>query len=132
MSSVSWRSKVLFEGLMEKIPNKLYYKIGEVAKITKVQPYVLRYWESEFSLIKPKKTLSKQRIYSRRDLEHILQIKRLLHKERFTLEGAKKKLREMNAEKDNQPGLDFPSQSGKTDLLKIKKELKHIKKLLTF
>ena len=117
---------------MEKIPDKLYFKIGEVAKITKVRPYVLRYWESEFSLIKPKKSLSKQRIYSRRDLEHILHIKRLLHKERFTLEGAKKKLREINTEKDNQMDFTFPGKSGKTDLLKIKKELKNIRKLLTF
>lgn len=116
---------------MEKIPDKLYFKIGEVAKITKVRPYVLRYWESEFNLIKPKKSLSKQRIYSRRDLEHILHIKRLLHKERFTLEGAKKKLREINAGNENQLGLDFPNQSNKTDLLKIKKELKQIRKLLT-
>ncbi len=117
---------------MEKIPDKLYFKIGEVAKITDVQPYVLRYWESEFSLIKPKKSLSKQRIYSRRDLENILQIKRLLHKERYTLEGAKKKLREMNAEKESQMDLTFNGQSKKSDLLKIKKELKHIRKLLTY
>jgi len=117
---------------MEKIPDKLYFKIGEVAKITKVQPYVLRYWESEFNLIKPKKSLSKQRIYSRRDLEHILQIKRLLHKERYTLEGAKKKLREINTENINQMNFTFPTKSAKTELLKIQKELKHIRKLLTF
>jgi len=117
---------------MEKIPDKLYFKIGEVAKITKVRPYVLRYWESEFSLIKPKKTLSKQRIYSRRDLEHILHIKRLLYKERYTLEGAKKKLREMTSEKENQMNLTFEGKPAKSDLLKIKKELKHIRKLLTY
>ncbi len=117
---------------MEQIPDKLYFKIGEVAKITKVRPYVLRYWESEFSLIKPKKSLSKQRIYSRRDLEHILHIKRLLHKERYTLEGAKKKLREVSSKKDDQMDFAFPLKTGKTDLLKIKKELKHIRKLLTF
>jgi len=116
---------------MEKIPDKLYFKIGEVAKITKVQPYVLRYWESEFSLIKPKKSLSKQRIYSRRDLENIITIKRLLYKERYTLEGAKKKLREMQSEKDNQIDFNFEAQTAKSDLLKIKKELKHIRKLLT-
>ncbi len=116
---------------MEKIPDKLYFKIGEVAKITNVRPYVLRYWESEFSLIKPKKSLSKQRIYSRRDLEHILRIKRLLHNERYTLEGAKKKLREVDTEKDTQIKFAFPDQSKKTNLLKIKKELKEIKKILS-
>jgi len=115
---------------MEEIPDKLYFKIGEVAKITKVRPYVLRYWESEFKLVKPKKSLSKQRIYSRSDLEHILHIKRLLHKERYTLEGAKKKLREIKADKENQMELAFPNKSAKADLLKIKKELKHIRKLL--
>ncbi len=116
---------------MEKIPDKMYFKIGEVAKITNVRPYVLRYWESEFSLIKPKKSLSKQRVYSRRDLQNVLEIKRLLHKERYTLEGAKKRLKELSASNDSQLDLAFPSNSDKTNLIKIKKELKSIRKLLT-
>ncbi len=116
---------------MENIPNKMYFKIGEVAKITEVRPYVLRYWESEFSLIKPKKSLSKQRVYSRRDLDNIIEIKRLLHKERYTLEGAKKRLKELNAANDNQMGFAFSQQSDKANLIKIKKELKNIRKLLT-
>ncbi|MFQ5480396.1 MAG: MerR family transcriptional regulator [Thermodesulfobacteriota bacterium] len=116
---------------MENIPDKMYFKIGEVAKITDVRPYVLRYWESEFSLIKPKKSLSKQRVYSRRDLDNILEIKRLLHKERYTLEGAKKRLKELNAGNDSQMDFAFPAGSDKKNLIKIKKELKSIRKLLT-
>jgi DNA-binding transcriptional MerR regulator len=62
---------------MTQIPDKLYFKIGEVASLTKVKPYVLRYWESEFKIISPRKSLTKQRVYNRRDIELILDIKRL-------------------------------------------------------
>ena len=117
---------------MKKIPDKLYFKIGEVARITDVPPYVLRYWESEFNLIRPRKSLSRQRIYSRRDLENILKIKNLLHNERYTLEGAKKKLREMGSLKENQLNLGFPGRDTRSDLLRIKKELKNIRKILTY
>jgi len=74
------------------IPDKLYFKIGEVSKITRVKPYVLRYWESEFKIISPLKSKSKQRVYRRKDVELILEIKRLLYDERYTLEGAKSKI----------------------------------------
>ena len=74
--------------------DKLYFKIGEVAQIVGVKPYVLRYWETEFSVIKPGKTRSKHRLYRRRDVETLLQIKELLHQRRFTIEGARKHLRE--------------------------------------
>ncbi|MFN2375136.1 MAG: MerR family transcriptional regulator, partial [Candidatus Binatia bacterium] len=73
---------------------KLYFKIGEVARIVGVKPYVLRYWETEFSILKPGKTRSKHRLYRRRDVELLLRIKDLLHTRRFTIEGARKKLRE--------------------------------------
>jgi len=71
---------------------KRYYRIGEVAQITGVKPYVLRYWETEFRWMAPAKSRSKQRLYRRRDIEIILLIKRLLHQERFTIAGARKKL----------------------------------------
>jgi len=74
-------------------PEKLYFKIGEVAKIVGVKPYVLRYWETEFSVVKPGKTKSKHRLYRRKDVETLLRIKRLLHDQRFTIEGARKALR---------------------------------------
>lgn len=76
-----------------ELPDKLYFKIGEVAKIVGVKPYVLRYWESEFNMIRPGKTLSKHRLYRRRDVETLLQIKHLLHAERYTIEGAKRRLK---------------------------------------
>ena len=78
---------------MEKqIPNKLFFKIGEVCEITDTQPYVLRYWESEFPALAPAKNSSGQRIYRRRDIETVLRIKQLLYDEGFTIVGAKKRL----------------------------------------
>ncbi len=75
-----------------KIPNKLFFKIGEVCEITETQPYVLRYWESEFPALAPAKNSSGQRIYRRRDIETVLRIKQLLYDEGFTIAGAKKRL----------------------------------------
>src|SRR3954453_13165052 len=75
-----------------KIPNKLFFKIGEVCEITDTQPYVLRYWESEFPALAPAKNSSGQRIYRRRDIETVLRIKQLLYEEGFTIAGAKKRL----------------------------------------
>jgi DNA-binding transcriptional MerR regulator len=74
---------------------KLYYRIGEVSRITGVKPYVLRYWESEFRWMSPQKSRSKQRLYRRKDIEMILLIQKLLHEERFTIAGARKRLREL-------------------------------------
>jgi len=74
------------------IPNKLFFKIGEVCEITDTQPYVLRYWESEFPALAPAKNSSGQRIYRRKDIETVLRIKQLLYDEGFTIAGAKKKL----------------------------------------
>ena len=76
----------------KQIPNKLFFKIGEVCEITDTQPYVLRYWESEFPALAPAKNSSGQRIYRRRDIETILRIKQLLYEEGFTIAGAKKRL----------------------------------------
>jgi DNA-binding transcriptional MerR regulator len=80
--------------------DKLYFKIGEVARIVGVKPYVLRYWETEFSILRPGKTRSKHRLYRRRDVDLLLKIKDLLHTRRFTIEGARKKLREESATTD--------------------------------
>lgn len=76
------------------LPNKLYFRIGEVAKILGVKPYVLRYWETEFSVLKPGKTPSRHRLYRKRDVETLLDIKRLLYEEGFTIAGAKKRIKE--------------------------------------
>lgn len=77
-----------------ELPDKLYFKIGEVARLVGVKPYVLRYWESEFSIVRPGKTGSKHRLYRRKDVTTLLEIRRLLYAERYTIEGAKRRLRE--------------------------------------
>lgn len=71
------------------IPNKLYFKIGEVSELLGVEPYVLRYWESEFPSLSPKKSGTGHRLYRRKDVELLLQIKHLLYEKRFTIEGAR-------------------------------------------
>ncbi|TVQ98784.1 MAG: MerR family transcriptional regulator [Deltaproteobacteria bacterium] len=80
-----------------EIPDKSWFKIGEVARIVGVKPYVIRYWESEFRALRPAKTKSRQRLFRRRDIELLLVIRRLVHEERFTIDGARKQLRELSA-----------------------------------
>lgn len=77
------------------IPDKPFFKIGEAARLCAVKPYVLRYWETEFRSLKPQKTRSKQRLYRRTDVEQLLQIRHLLYDQRFTIEGARTRLREL-------------------------------------
>ncbi len=88
------------------LPDKLFYKIGEVSKITGVESYVLRYWETEFSFLRPRKNKSGQRVYIKKDLELILHLKRLLHQERYTIEGVRKKFGEGTL-KLSEPKEDF-------------------------
>jgi DNA-binding transcriptional MerR regulator len=87
------------------IPDKQYFKIGEVAAIAGVEPYVLRYWETEFKAIRPEKTRSNQRLYRRRDVEAVLQVKALLYDEGFRIDGAKRRLRELAGEESPQAAL---------------------------
>jgi len=75
------------------IPDKLYFKIGEVSRIAEVPTHVLRFWESEFPKIAPKRTASGQRLYTRKEVEQVLAIKELLYRRRFTIEGARKHLK---------------------------------------
>jgi DNA-binding transcriptional MerR regulator len=75
-----------------RIPQKLYFRIGEVCDLIKVQPHVLRYWESEFPMLAPQKNRAGQRVYRRKDVEMVLRIRDLLYEEQFTIAGAKKKL----------------------------------------
>lgn len=84
-----------FMGELDKIPDKMAFKIGEVAEILGIQPYVLRYWESEFDELKPKKSNHNQRMYSRNDVKMALMIQKLLHKDRFSIEGARKAIRQL-------------------------------------
>jgi DNA-binding transcriptional MerR regulator len=103
------------------IPEKLFYKIGEVSNIAQVEPYVLRYWESEFPFLKPRKNKAGQRVYTKKNLELILQIRNLLYQEKYTIEGVKKKFREDSLRKKTVPI---------EAIEKIKKRLKEILKTL--
>ncbi|MGC1401879.1 MAG: MerR family transcriptional regulator, partial [Thermodesulfobacteriota bacterium] len=93
----------------EGIPDKQYFKIGEVSALTKLEPYVLRYWETEFKIIRPVRFGSNQRMYRRKDVETILEIKKLLYDEGFTIAGARKKLlQNSKKEKKSLPNIESP------------------------
>ena len=74
----------------QEIPDKLYFRIGEVARLAGIKPYVLRFWETEFPSLGPRKTGTGHRLYRRKDVELVLEIKRLLYEKRYTIEGARK------------------------------------------
>ena len=109
---------------------KLYYRIGEVSEITGVKPYVLRYWESEFRWMAPQKSRSKQRLYRKKDIETILLIRRMLHEERYTIAGARKRLKELGVDR----ALEGPSDSGaevpRSRYREIRDELEAIRAIL--
>ena len=90
------------------IPNKPFFKIGEAARLCALKPYVLRYWETEFHSIKPQKTRSGHRLYRRQDVELLLRIRGLLYEERFTIEGARSRLRELGHDEAAPPPLPPP------------------------
>jgi DNA-binding transcriptional MerR regulator len=83
---------------LNNIPDKMAFKIGEVAELLDIKTYVLRYWETEFDALKPKKSSHNQRMYTRKDVETALFIKKLLYKDRFSIEGARKALRKVKTE----------------------------------
>ncbi len=76
------------------IPEKIYFRIGEVSELAKLPTYVLRFWETEFSQLKPTKSSTGQRMYRRKDVEYVMQIRKLLYEDGFTIAGAREKLRE--------------------------------------
>ena len=100
--------------------NKLFYRIGEVSRLSGLEPYVLRYWESEFPQLKPNKGKSGQRLYSKKELDTVLQIKQLLYKEGYTISGARKKLNG----KENQDVLGSVLETAKKELREILELLK--------
>lgn len=128
-------AKPVKEKKKPNIPDKLYFKIGEVAEITGVKPYVLRYWESEFKVVSPSKSRSRQRLYRKSDVELIFWIKKLLYEDRYTINGARKKLKEMGYGKvasPSQPELQFKEKGTKAKgtLDEVIQELKALQKLL--
>jgi DNA-binding transcriptional MerR regulator len=126
----SAHSERMADGDSRSQSDKRYYRIGEVSKITDVKPYVLRYWESEFRWMAPTKSRSNQRLYRRKDIDTILLIKKLLHEQRYTIAGAKKKLRDLGLAKalDRGPELetDLPIDH-RTRYRKIREELEAIR-----
>jgi len=116
----------------EKIaPSKLYYSISEVAKITDVKAYVLRFWEKEFPTLKPRKNRSGNRIYQVKEIELVRQIKKLLYDEGYTIEGARQQLRNgrRNRMKAGKKGSQPPSST--SSLAAIKKEIQSLIQLLS-
>jgi len=112
------------------IPNKLYFRIGEVSDLTQTPPYVLRYWETEFPSLKPVKSASGHRLYRRRDIEQVLDIKRLLYEEGFTIEGARRKLAG-NSHPSSDPGRAARSALDATQLRALRRELQSILTILS-
>ena len=115
-----------------QIPDKLYFKIGEVAKLAEVPAHVLRYWESEFPGIRPKRANSQQRLYRYQDVELILKIKALLHGEGYTIAGARKLLETGGDEEVKPQVVHGPSSGDQSQRLQIiKEELLKLQNLLT-
>lgn len=112
------------------IPDKLYFKIGEVKKITGIEPHVLRYWESEFKIIRPQRASSKQRLYRRVDVENILTIKKLLYEDGYTVPGARKFLTEKKEEKKENPKPKVPGARARSMLAELKSDLEQLKEML--
>jgi DNA-binding transcriptional MerR regulator len=117
--------------MAQRLPDKIYFKIGEVSEIVGVEPYVLRYWETEFDVLKPSKAPSRHRLYKKKDVEMLLDIKRLLYSEGFTIEGARKKLKETKKEEKTQLRLPLADQKYRIALSKIKKDLQSLRKIVS-
>jgi DNA-binding transcriptional MerR regulator len=106
---------------MSEIPNKLFFKIGEVCKIVDIEPFVLRFWESEFPNLAPEKSKSGQRVYKKKDIEMVLRIKELLYERGYTIAGARKQLARTRLSKEDRARM----------LSQIQKELRDILTLLS-
>jgi len=107
------------------IPEKAYFRIGEVSKILNIEPYVIRYWETEFRSVKPVRTRSSQRLYRKKDVEELMTIRNLLYLQRFTIDGAKKQLTKMRGDKDPES-----KTIDKDKLILIKHELQQIRNII--
>jgi DNA-binding transcriptional MerR regulator len=114
------------------IPDKLYFKIGEVCELTGVKQHVLRYWETEFAILHPQRASSRQRLYRRSDVENILRIKRLLKNEGFTISGAKKLLAREQRGEQEEAAVESPAEAPSVvaAMQSIRHELQELKRLL--
>jgi DNA-binding transcriptional MerR regulator len=112
------------------IPDKLYFRIGEVATLCHLPAYVLRFWETEFPQLKPVKSSTGQRMYRKRDVEGVLRIKQLLYEQGFTISGARQQLRTESKGDKTQAAIPFPSHSA-SELQHIRQGLREILNLLS-
>ena len=112
------------------IPDKLYFRIGEVATLCHLPAYVLRFWESEFPQLMPVKSNTGQRMYRKRDVESVLRIKQLLYQQGFTISGARQQLRAESKTDKGQAAIPFPSQSA-SEIQHIRQGLREILNLLS-
>ena len=112
------------------IPDKLYFRIGEVAQLCRLPAYVLRFWETEFPQLKPIKSNTGQRMYRKRDVESVVRIKKLLYQDGFTIAGARAQFREETKSERGQPALPFPAAPG-TNTAYLRHELKQILHILS-
>jgi len=112
------------------IPDKLYFRIGEVATLCRLPAYVLRFWESEFPQLKPVKSSTGQRMYRKRDVESVLRIKQLLYEQGFTIVGARQQLRSEAKIDKGQSAIPFPAQSP-AEMQRIRQGLREILDMLT-
>jgi DNA-binding transcriptional MerR regulator len=112
------------------IPDKLYFRIGEVATLCHLPAYVLRFWESEFPQLKPVKSSTGQRMYRRRDVENVLRIKQLLYEKGFTISGARQQLRSETKSDKSQAAIPFPTHSA-SEIQYIRQGLREILNLLS-
>ncbi len=114
----------------ETVSSKLFYRIGEVSRLTGLEPYVLRYWETEFPFLRPRKSSSGHRVYTKREIDLILTIKRLLYEEKYTIEGVRKKfgvlkteIRDEGLEEKAKTSVTFTTNKAKERLERIKSRL---------
>ena len=114
------------------IPDKLYFRIGEVSELAGLPAYVLRFWETEFPQLKPTKSGTGQRMYRRRDVENLLLVKRLLYEEGYTIAGARDKLKQDSKPKRGQTALPFsaPSPANQGELKRVRHELRELLQIL--
>ena len=112
------------------VPDKLYFRIGEVSELCHLPAYVLRFWETEFPQLKPVKSNTGQRMYRRKDVEAVLRIKKLLYEEGFTIVGARQQLRSETKTEKGQAAIPFPAQSS-AEVQRIRQGLREILNLLS-
>ncbi|HVZ16376.1 MAG TPA: MerR family transcriptional regulator [Terriglobales bacterium] len=113
------------------IPDKLYFRIGDVSELLQLPTYVLRFWETEFPQLKPTKSSSGQRMYRRREVELALRIRQLLYEEGFTIPGARERLKVEASPSKNQSALPFPKSSSNGGLKRVRQELQEILTMLS-